>query len=97
MPGLRRMTRRAGTRFPPGRARRGERDWAGWVGSTRWTAAQVLGRTRPPLAHWRCGRFAVLIIGRDFTSAILPHLFAIIRGLKLSLPRKMYLERIVTE
>src|ERR1700675_2340536 len=97
MLGLRRMTRRAGPRFHPGLARRWEKGWSGWMESRRSTAARFLARMRLRLAHWQYGRFAVLTIGRDFTSAIWRRLFEIIRGLKPSSLRRMCRERIATE
>src|SRR5712692_12103073 len=91
------VVRPAGPRFHPGRALRWESGWSGWMESRRLMAAKFLARMRLRLARWQCGRFAVLIIGRDFTSEIWRRLFEIIRGLKPSSLRRMCLEGIATE
>src|SRR5437660_12204003 len=84
-------------RFHTRRATRWDSGWSGWMESRRSTAAKFLERMKLRLARWRCGRFAVLIIGRDFVSTTWRRLFEIIRGLKPFLQRRMCRERIVTE
>src|SRR6266403_2035400 len=97
MQGSRIVVRPAGPRFHLRRALRSEKDWSGWMESRRSTAAKFLARMRFRRKHWQCERFAALIPGRAFASAMWRRLFEIIRGLKPSLLRRMYLERIATE
>src|SRR5207253_5307357 len=97
IPGLKILLRRRVLRFHPRRALRWERDWSGWMESKRSTAANFLARMRLRLARWQCAQFAVLIIGRAFTSEIWRRSFEIIRGLKPSSPRRMCLGGIATE